>query len=41
MVPRIVADLGNSRLKWGRVVDDGPLDVVSLPLDDPAAWRAA
>ena len=36
---RIVADLGNSRLKWGRVAPDGSLDrTVALPGDDPAAW---
>jgi type III pantothenate kinase len=34
-----LADLGNSRLKWGRVRDDGTLEVVSLPLDDPSAWH--
>ncbi|WP_435017733.1 type III pantothenate kinase [Tundrisphaera sp. TA3] len=39
---RIVADLGNSRLKWGRVTPDGRLaEVVSLPTDDPAAWLEA
>ncbi len=35
------ADLGNSRLKWGRLRADGTLDVVSLPLDDATAWQAA
>ncbi|HEY2156553.1 MAG TPA: type III pantothenate kinase, partial [Isosphaeraceae bacterium] len=38
---RVFADLGNSRLKWGRLRGDGTLDVVSLPLDEPAAWRDA
>lgn len=38
---RVLADLGNSRLKWGRLRSDGGLDVVSLPLDNPAAWRDA
>jgi type III pantothenate kinase len=39
---RIVADLGNSRLKWGRLDGDGRLaEAVSLPLDDPDAWDAA
>jgi type III pantothenate kinase len=37
-VLRVFADLGNSRLKWGRPRADGGLEVVSLPLDDPAAW---
>lgn len=39
---RIVADLGNSRLKWGRLGDDGRLEeAIALPLDDPGAWEAA
>ncbi len=38
---RVFADLGNSRLKWGRTLDDGTLDVVALPVDDPSAWLAA
>ena len=37
---RVFADLGNSRLKWGRLLEDGSLDVLSLPLDDPSAWQA-
>ena len=39
---RVVADLGNSRLKWGRLAPDGTLEaVVALPNDDPAAWADA
>ena len=39
---RIVADLGNSRLKWGRVGPGGHLgEMVALPTDDPAAWDSA
>ena len=39
---RIVADLGNSRLKWGRIGGDGRLEqAIALPLDDPDAWDAA
>jgi type III pantothenate kinase len=39
---RVVADLGNTRLKWGRLDEVGRLEeVVALPLDDPAAWAAA
>jgi type III pantothenate kinase len=39
---RFVADLGNSRLKWGRLGADGVLDeAVALPVDDPGAWSAA
>jgi type III pantothenate kinase len=41
-VLRIVADLGNSRLKWGRLGDDGRVGpVVALPADDPGAWASA
>jgi type III pantothenate kinase len=41
-VLRIVADLGNSRLKWGRIGDDGRLEeTVALPLDDTSAWDAS
>jgi type III pantothenate kinase len=36
---RVVADLGNTRLKWGRLDESGRLEnVVALPLDDPTAW---
>jgi type III pantothenate kinase len=39
---RIVADLGNSRLKWGRIGGDGRLEqAIALPLDDLGAWDAA
>jgi type III pantothenate kinase len=39
-VLRIAADLGNSRLKWGRVGDSGRVEAVAaLPTDDPAAWE--
>jgi type III pantothenate kinase len=39
---RVVADLGNTRLKWGRLDDDGRLvEAIALPLDDPSAWAAA
>ena len=41
-MPRIVADLGNSRLKWGRIGSDGRLDeAIALPLDRPDAWDVA
>ncbi|MBX6316102.1 MAG: type III pantothenate kinase, partial [Isosphaeraceae bacterium] len=37
-----VADLGNSRLKWGRVGPDGSIEAtIALPIDDPSAWSAA
>lgn len=39
---RIVADFGNSRVKWGRVANDGRLEAtLSLPIDDPNAWANA
>jgi type III pantothenate kinase len=37
-VLRVFADLGNSRLKWGRVVADGTLDIVALPLNNESIW---
>jgi type III pantothenate kinase len=38
---RIVADLGNSRLKWARLDENGRLTPSSaLPPDDPLAWSA-
>jgi type III pantothenate kinase len=39
---RVVADLGNSRLKWGRLDEDGRLvESIALPLRKPQAWDAA
>jgi type III pantothenate kinase len=39
-VLRIVADLGNSRLKCGRVGAGGRVEeTVALPLDDPETWE--
>ncbi len=39
---QIVADLGNSRLKWGRVGSSGLLESsLVLPGDDPDAWSSA
>jgi len=38
---RIVADLGNSRLKWARLDEAGHLTPsTALPPDDPLAWDA-
>jgi type III pantothenate kinase len=38
---RIVADLGNTRLKWARLDESGRLTPSSaLPPDDPLAWEA-
>ena len=39
---RVVADVGNTRLKWGRLDGDCRLaESLTLPLDDPSAWEAA
>lgn len=39
---RVVADVGNTRLKWGRLDDAGRLaETIALPLDDPSAWANA
>jgi type III pantothenate kinase len=38
MKPDVVADVGNSRIKWGRCKDGAVVEVVSLPPDDPHAW---
>jgi type III pantothenate kinase len=41
-VLRVLADLGNTRLKWGRLDEAGRLvEAIALPLDDPAAWSSA
>jgi type III pantothenate kinase len=41
-VSRFVADLGNTRLKWGRLGPDGRLiEFLTLPNDDPSAWSDA
>lgn len=40
--PRIVVDLGNTRIKWGRVGSDQRIaDSMALPLDRPDAWDPA
>jgi type III pantothenate kinase len=41
-VIRVVADLGNTRLKWGVVTPGGAVEPRSaLPIDAPDAWPAA
>jgi type III pantothenate kinase len=41
-VVRVVADLGNSRLKWGRIDDSGQLvESIALPTNETPAWVAA
>lgn len=37
----VVADLGNSRLKWGLVRTNGLEASIALPIDDTQAWSAA
>ena len=38
---RVVADLGNTRLKWGRIDESGQIaEVIALPLDDSVAWES-
>jgi type III pantothenate kinase len=39
MIPALVVDVGNSRIKWGRCLDGQITDSVSLPADDPKAWQ--
>jgi type III pantothenate kinase len=37
-----VADLGNTRLKWGRLDESGRLtEAIALPLDESSAWFTA
>jgi type III pantothenate kinase len=40
MTPDVVADVGNTRIKWGRCSPAAVLDTASLPPDDAAAWQA-
>jgi type III pantothenate kinase len=37
--PLLVADVGNTRVKWGRCGVDSVQAAASLPPDDPAAWQ--
>jgi type III pantothenate kinase len=39
MKPHVVADIGNTRIKWGRCSPDGVSEMASLPPDDVAAWQ--
>jgi type III pantothenate kinase len=39
MTPRIVVDIGNTRIKWGLCGPDAVTDSASLPADDADAWR--
>jgi type III pantothenate kinase len=38
MTQRLVADVGNTRIKWGLCAADGLADIAALPPDDPPAW---
>jgi type III pantothenate kinase len=37
--PDFVVDIGNTRIKWGKCSAAAVEKVVSLPSDDPAAWK--
>ena len=39
MRPDVVVDVGNSRIKWGRVGSDRIVESVSLPPEDPGGWQ--
>ena len=39
MIPALVVDVGNSRIKWGRCQDGRISESVSLPADDPKTWQ--
>jgi len=39
MKPNMVADIGNTRIKWGFCSDDRVEKMVSLPADDEQAWN--
>lgn len=40
MTPDIVADIGNSRIKWGLCRADQVAATASLPADEPATWQS-
>jgi len=39
MKPNVVADIGNSRIKWGLCSNDRVERMAPLPVDDPEAWQ--
>ena len=39
MIPHVVVDVGNTRIKWGRCSPDAVIDMASLPPDEPVAWE--
>jgi type III pantothenate kinase len=39
VTPDVVADIGNSRMKWGRVADGRVAEAAALDLDDAIGWK--
>jgi type III pantothenate kinase len=39
MTPRVVVDVGNTRIKWGMCTHNAVTAVVSLPPGEPAMWH--
>lgn len=39
MTPDVVVDVGNTRIKWGRVTDRMIAEVAAFDHDDPIAWK--
>jgi type III pantothenate kinase len=39
MIPDVVVDIGNTRIKWGRCTREGVAEVASLPPNDPRSWQ--
>lgn len=39
MSPHVVADVGNTRIKWGRCAAGRVVEMASLPPDDAQAWQ--
>lgn len=39
MTPAVAADVGNTRIKWGRCVDGMIAEAATLAHDDPKGWR--
>lgn len=39
MNPTVVADVGNTRIKWGRCDNRAVVEMASLSADDPHAWE--
>src|SRR5262245_26437263 len=38
MIPNVVVDVGNTRIKWGRCQGGQVVEVAGLAPDDPAGW---